>query len=113
MPFGLSTAVNAMTSAVLHGGNNNSPITPVHISHSNDETLRARFRMRGTRLSLRARAVRGWWLPPQGGAAAARQPRDPRPRSAPLCIYHPPAFRLPCPDAGVSVSDSARLGGMK
>ncbi len=45
--------------------------------------------MRGTRLSLRARAVRGWWLPPQGGAAAARQPRDPRPRSAPFAFTIP------------------------
>jgi len=71
MPFGLIAAVNAMTSAVLHGGNNNSQITPVHISHSNDETSCSCSRMYGKRLSLVLGAVRGWWLPPQGGAAAA------------------------------------------
>jgi hypothetical protein len=67
----LIAAVNAMTSACSTEGNNDNPITLAYINHSNDEPLRACFRMRGTRLSLRLRAVRGWASTQQGGAAAA------------------------------------------
>jgi hypothetical protein len=45
MPFGLIAAVNAMTSAGSTEANNNRPVSPVHISHLNAETVRACLRM--------------------------------------------------------------------